>query len=158
MAPPPDLDGLSQDALKALILELLGRIAALERTIADQRDEIARLKGLKGRPQIKPSGMEQASQPTSPRSGTRRRGRGRKPAKGIIHEQCILKAVVPPGSRFKGYESFRVQDLILRAHTIRYRRERWLTPDGAHVIAPLPDGICGHFGPGLRRFVLAQHH
>jgi hypothetical protein len=38
------------------------------------------------------------------------------------------------------------------------RRERWLTPDGRTVVAPLPSGITDHFGPKLRRFVLAQHH
>ena len=38
------------------------------------------------------------------------------------------------------------------------RRERWLTPDGQTVLAPLPPGINGHFGPELRRFVLAQYH
>ena len=26
------------------------------------------------------------------------------------------------------------------------------------IAAPLPAGICGHFGPELRRFVLAQYH
>ena len=40
----------------------------------------------------------------------------------------------------------------------RYRRERWLTPDGRTVVAALPSGVKGHFGPELRRFVLAQHH
>ena len=51
-----------------------------------------------------------------------------------------------------------VQDLVLQARTIRYRRERWITPDGRTVIAPLPSGLSGHFGPELRRFVLAQYH
>jgi hypothetical protein len=41
---------------------------------------------------------------------------------------------------------------------IRYRRERWLTPDGRMLLAPLPGGVAGHFGPELRRFVLLQHH
>ena len=40
---------------------------------------------------------------------------------------------------------------------IRYRRERWATPDGQTVLAPLPSGVAGHFAPDLRRFVLAQH-
>ena len=51
-----------------------------------------------------------------------------------------------------------VQDLVLRPHVVRYRRERWLTPDGRTITAPLPPGISGHFGAQLRRFVLAQHH
>jgi hypothetical protein len=32
------------------------------------------------------------------------------------------------------------------------------TPDGDVMTAPLPAGINGHFGPELRRFVLAQYH
>ncbi len=40
---------------------------------------------------------------------------------------------------------------------IRYRRERWVTPDGQEIIAPLPEAVNGHFGPGVVRFVLMQH-
>ena len=40
---------------------------------------------------------------------------------------------------------------------IRFRRERWLLPSGETVLADLPAGIVGGFGPELRRFVLALH-
>jgi hypothetical protein len=157
MAPPSDLDARSPADLKALVIELLGQMAALEQTVAAQREEIARLKGLKGRPALKPSGMEKASQPKPPSPPKSRRGRG-KVTPRVAVEDRILAAMVPLGSRFKGYADFLVQNLVLRAEVIRYRRERWLTPEGQLVVAPLPGGVDGHFGPELRRFVLAQHH
>src|SRR5215212_3510283 len=155
MAPPGDLDALSPTELKALVVRLLGKVAGLEQTVAVQRTEIARLKGLKGRPALKPSGMEKASEPKplSPPKGRR----GPVTPRVAVEDQ-VIKAAVPPGSRFKGYADFLVQDLVLRVRCIRYRRERWSTPDGQLVVAPLPSGLEGHFGPELRRFVLAQYH
>src|SRR3954464_12084244 len=155
MAPPGDLDALSPTELKAFVVRLLGKVAALEQTVAAQRAEIARLKGLKGRPALKPSGMEKASEPKPP---SPRKGRRGPVTPRVAVEDQGIKATVPPGSRFKGYADFVVQDLVLRACCIRYRRERWLTPDGQLVVAPLPSGVDRHFGPELRRFVLAQYH
>ena len=154
---PADIDGLSLEALKALVVQLLSKVAEQERLIAELREENARLKGLNGRPRIKPSGMEDASEPkrSAKRGKHRRRG---KIVPRVAIEDRVIKAQVPPGSRFKGYESFVVQDIVLRAEAIRYRRERWVTPDGTIVLAGLPAGVVGHFGPELRRFVLAQHH
>ena len=158
MSSPPDLDALSSAELKALVIALLGRVSALERTVAAQCDEIARLKNVPGRPTLKPSGMENATQP-KPTGGKDKHGQdGKKTARRVIHEDRVVTAAAPAGSRFKGYEDFVVQDLVLRPHVVRYRRERWLTPDGQTITAPLPAEVRGHFGAELRRFILIQHH
>jgi hypothetical protein len=59
----------------------------------------------------------------------------------------VVKPALPRGSRFKGYTSFVVQDLVIRPHVVNFRCERWQAPDGGMVTAPLPAGIDGHFGP-----------
>jgi len=160
MVPPTDLDGLSHADLKSLVLKLFEEVAELRRTVAAQRDEIARLKGGPGRPNIKPSGMDKATEPKPPPTAAGEpRATGSKTSRLSIHEERTVKLAAPPrGSRFKGYTNFVVQDLVIRPHVVNFRCERWQTPDGDTMTAPLPAGISGHFGPDLRRFVLAQYH
>ena len=69
MLPLPDLDCLSHAELKSLVVKQLEESAELRRMVAALREEIARLKGLKGRPKISPSGMEPAAE-RQPRGGT----------------------------------------------------------------------------------------
>ena len=160
MAPPGPIDELSSAELVALVTALLGKVADLERTVSAQRDEIARLKNLKGPPSIKASGMEQAT--SGKRSGSKHGRRGPKPVSRVVVEDRDLSPEMTPteraGARFKGYQHYLVQDLVISPQTIRYRRERWVTADGRTVTAPLPAGIRGHFGPELCRFVLTQYH
>src|SRR5450759_1629563 len=155
--PECDFVKLSRPELEALLIELFGEVATLKQTVAEQREEIARLKGLKGRPNIKLSGMDKGTAPAKPTKNEKRPGRGKvMPRVGV--EDKVINAEIPPGSRFKGYQSFLVQDLVISVRATRYQRERWVTPDGRTILAPLPEGIEGHFGPELRRFVLVQYH
>ena len=153
----PALSELSRSELEALLVKQFEDISVLKQMVGQLREEIARLKGLKGRPNIKPSGMDAGTEPAKPAAKEKRRGRGRVTPRVTIDEQ-IITTEVPPGSRFKGHESYLVQDLVITVRATCYQRERWITPDGRTILAPLPEGIAGHFGPELRRFVLMQYH
>jgi hypothetical protein len=91
MAPVTNVDALSGAELKALVVELLAKVAELERSLAAQRDEIARLKGLQGRPTIKPSGMDKHTSPIR---------RARTPSPGVGGRKR-------PGSPFMRIASYR---------------------------------------------------
>jgi hypothetical protein len=154
-----DMSGLGLEELKALLVQALEENARLKAENAGLREEIARLKGLKGRPKLKPSGMDKAAEAAGAKDGGRKGRRGAKRTKLAINESRILKPdSLPEGARFKGYEDFIVQDLVIKPWTIRYRRERWLLPSGETVVAALPKGAASHFGPALKRFVLSQYH
>src|SRR6476646_3165766 len=88
-----DIDGLSLEALKALVVQLLSKVTEQERLIAELREERARLMVLRGRPRIKPSGMEDASKPklAGKRGKHRRRG---KIVPGVAIEDRVIKAQV----------------------------------------------------------------
>lgn len=133
--------------------------AALKAENEALKDEIARLKGLPPRPKftVKPSGMEQATSKPVGKKG-RKRGRGAVCDKLVVTSTVTLTAPVPPGARFKGYEDVLVQDLRISVAVVRYRRERWETPSGERIMAALPPGILGGFGPEVRRFIAAGHY
>src|SRR3569833_1498674 len=158
-----------------LVVALLGIIEALGETVQKHeeqiellKDEIRILKGGKKRPQFKPCKMYQGtarsdSKEADGEQDTRRAGSDKrnKTAELEIHDEQILqpKRRIPPGSRFKGYRNVVIQDLVIRAHNIRYRLARWLTPQGEYLIGELPAHLAGgHFGTTLRSYVLYQHH
>ncbi len=97
---PKDISGTSLEELKALLVQALEENARLKAENAELREEIARLKGLKGRPKLKPSGMEKAAE-ASATKGSRRKGRrGGNRAKLSISETRIVKPdSLPEGAR-----------------------------------------------------------
>lgn len=154
-----NLDALSLADLKRLAAELLVRVSALEDENQALREENARLKGLPKRPKLAPGGMDKATDPdkrSKVKAARRQKRKGGKRTPPATEERTLTVAV-PVGSKRKGYETYTVQDLALTPRVIRYRRERWLTPDGRSIVAPLPEAVSGHFGPGVVRFVLMQH-
>ena len=143
-----------------LLLEICHR---QQEEIQQLRDEIARLKGQKGKPVINPSALEGNDREAKQRQAQdkKRSGKRSKTQKLEIHEQIRVapQADIPEGSRFRGCQPFTVQDLHVRVHNTRYWLERWETPTGETLLGKLPAAIGGvHFGPELRTFILYQYH
>jgi hypothetical protein len=126
------------------------------------KDEIARLKGHPPKPKIRPSSLEEGrpKEPTEekkPRPGS---GKRQKTAALEIHAtEYISVAEVPPGSTFKGYQEYTVQDIEIQPRNTRYFMERWETPDGEILRGVLPVAVQeGHFGPTLVSYILYQYY
>src|SRR3954464_14873067 len=157
--PLPDLDALSLDELKKLVVQLLVEVTALREENQQLRAENARLKDLPQKPKLAPGGMDKATEPDKrartkqARRQRRKRQSGQRPPP--VTEERTLVVEAPAGSRRRGFEPFTVQDLILTPQVIRFRRERWVTPEGQEITAPLPPEVTGH--SGIVRYVLMQH-
>src|SRR5512134_3844475 len=95
------LSGLSRGQLEALAERLLAENAALKQAIAELRGEVAALKGLKGRPRVTPSGMDEGTESKPAGQRPDRGSKGSKSERFTVDEERIIKAAVPPGSRFK---------------------------------------------------------
>src|SRR5512143_1667949 len=89
---PIDLDALSLDELKRLVVELLVRVTAQEAEIRALRDELAEAKKVPKRPRLAPGGMDKATEPDK-RAGRKaarrqkRRGRSGKRTPPATEEQ-----------------------------------------------------------------------
>src|SRR5436309_14560078 len=121
------LSGLPRAELEALAERLLAENDALRQVIAGLKAEVATLKGVRGRPKLKPSGMNERTEPAPAES----RGRGAKASKAgrlPIDEERVIAAEVPAGSRLNGYAAVLGQVLVTRPHVARLRRERSLPP------------------------------
>ncbi len=129
-------------------------------------DEVARLKGLKPKPMIRPSRLEKDTNANTnkdrPASDGKRPGSAKrsKTKELTIHEtKLILPQSIPPGSRPNGYEDFTQQELEIKPRNTLYRRQRWVTPAGDELLGPLPpEAQTGHFGARLIAYILHQYH
>jgi Transposase IS66 family len=163
-----DLSGVTEPEAHRVIGLLLGRLdealralAAAQAEIGRLRDEVQRLKGEQGRPTFRPappardvsSERERPKEPPAP-------PQPRAPLVVDREERLgVDRSTLPPDARFKELESFVVQDLVLRAETVRFLRERWHSVEaGRSYLAPLPAGYTDHYGPAVKALVLHLYY
>jgi uncharacterized small protein (DUF1192 family) len=138
----PRIVDIPEEDRTPLVVTLLEVIQLQQEQIQALKDEIARLKGQKPRPKIKPSKLEkgdtkkEGKDVDGKRPGSVKRS---KTAELEIDQIVIISPEhVPEGSKFKGYQDYTVQDIVFRTYNTRFRLQRWQIPTGEFVLGKLP--------------------
>lgn len=177
----PIEDSLARSIIIRL-LDLLERVLeendALKKELQELRDEINRIKGEQGKPNIKANHKkdEDISSETERKEaeakangdgdvvqpeadGKKRRRRERKLPKIKIDREEICrvnKEGLPEDLEFKGYSDVVVQNIIIKTDNVKYRREIYYSPSqNRSYLGELPKEVReqGEFGPGVRALI-----
>lgn len=147
-----------------IVEELVVAVEALKVENQQLRDEIQRLKGEQGTPRFPPrtpppTGGNISSE--SERREPRRRCTGSKQDQLTVtrtERLTVDPSTLPADAVRNGLDPVVIQDLIVRVDTIRFEREVWYSPSQhRRIMAPLPAGYTGQFGPHLKALALALH-
>lgn len=165
--------------LLAIIEQLIEHSQKQQEDIEVMKDEIRILKGEKKRPKFKPSKLDastndaqdkgsdiNADEATSEDDKTGKSGkynpkkkRRNKKNLPVDREKRIKPDNIPEGSRYHSHKDFYVQELVIKREHIRYRLERWITPDGKLITGKLPGSLENrHYGSTLVTYLLYQHN
>ena len=165
----PEIPEIPEEEQTPIVKALLFLIHQLSHKIQDQakeieklKAEITKLKGQKGPPKIRPSknGKDAKGKAAKDAVKNRQVRQGPNLERRRSEDRVIQPKDVPEGSRFKGYQDFTVEDIIVEAVGIRFRMAVYVTPEGKTIRGELPPEFQNnnHFSPTLRAFILQQYH
>jgi hypothetical protein len=160
-----DLAGARQAIV--LLLNLVEEVKQendrLRVTVQQLRDEINRLKGEQGKPDIKPNKKKDKNH-----SSEKERRKPKKWQKSSKLEQVeadrqqilrVDQSELPADAEFKGYEPVIVQEIKIETDNVRFLKEKYYSPSlGKTWLAPLPAGYEGQFGPHVRSLVITLYY
>jgi hypothetical protein len=166
-----DLSNIQDENARQLIVRLMNLVEAVTTDLRNAqveiqrlRDENNRLKGEQGKPKIKPNTSKPQQQNYSSEKERRKSKPRQKQAKKDkleIHRKQMLtvdRDSLPADAEFKGYEDVVVQDVIFRAENVCFHKEKfWSRSLGRSILAPLPLGYEGEFGPGLKALTVTLY-
>ena len=178
--------GEAQDIVKKLF-NLIERLASdksvLETDLQQLRDEVNRLKGEQGKPNIKPNKNNKGEDISSEKerkkaeadaeketnkedvedenTNSKKKKRRRKPKLPQVTIDQTLKRVLdktslPSDLMSKGFRDVVIQDIIIKTNNIKYRCEIFYSPsENKYYRAKLPEGVQdqGEFGVGVRSLI-----
>jgi hypothetical protein len=134
------------------------------------KDEVNRLKGEQGKPNVKPNKPNKpgSGDPNTDHSSEEPRRKPNPAPKGTKNDTVEVNrtqrlpvdpAILPEDAVFKGYETHLIQDLLLKTDNVLFERAKYYSPStGKTYLAALPPGYEGGFGPNLKALVLSLHH
>lgn len=174
-----ELSQIQDERAKELLVRLLNLVENLSADLREAqqenqrlRDEIARLKGEKGRPNIKPNAAAKSRNYSSEKDRKGRNGEqeaqaaraqppGPKQERVRIDREETLKvdpALLPGDAQFKGHDDVLVQDLLFRTDNVLFHKEKFYSPSEQKTyLAEMPRGYHGQFGPQLKAFVWVEY-
>jgi len=150
-----------------MLLNLVESLKSDNRELREQvqclRDEINRLKGEQGKPNIRPRKRKRTS---SNHSSERERHEPKKWKKSRKLDRIKIDHIevldveterLPADARFKSYEDTVVQDLDIRTNNILFRKKKYHSrSESKTYLAELPRGYEGQFGPGLKSLAIVM--
>jgi len=173
----------AQDIVKK-IFNLIERLAcdksSLEAELQQLRDEVNRLKGEQGKPDIKPNknnnkddissederkkaetDAQKETDNDTENTDSNKKKRRRKPKLSKIKidqvQSCSFdKTGLPDDLIFKGYDELVIQDIVIKTNNIKYRLPVYYSPsENKRYRAELPEGVQGQgeFGIGIRSLI-----
>ena len=167
-----DLNAIQDENARELIRQLLNLVEKLSADLRDAqieiqrlRDEVNRLKGEQGKPNIKgntPKPPPNNHSSENERHKSRQRHKKSKNAKIQIDREQVVDvdlSVLPKDAKFKEYKDVVVQDILLRTDNILFHKKKYYAAStGKTYLAKLPRGYEGKFGPGIKALTLAFYY
>jgi len=159
---PDKINFDDKESIKELIIALLNTIEHLVQENAklrvenqQLRDEIARLKGEKGKPKIRPS--VPSRELLSPKPKSKEWSKDSKKDKVKVDRQVTVSVdrPLPPDAHFACYRKVVIQDVVLKTDNVEYLLERYHSPSlNKYYDAKLPNSVrSSQFGANLKAFI-----
>jgi hypothetical protein len=147
-----------------LVEQLTGDLRAAQAEAQRLRDEVNRLKGEQGKPNIKGNRSKQPSDHSSEqeRKQGKAHSKSSKKAEIPINREEVVevdKSTLPKDAEFKGYEAVVVQDVKLETDNVLFLKEKYYAASTRQTyLAELPAGYEGQFGPGVKALVITLYY
>ena len=169
-----DLASMPEGGMKEALVQLFNLVEELSSTIRELqeenqklRDEINRLKGEQGKPNIKASIRKENNDFSSEKERKSEIDRKRGKREPKLNKIAITKTVkcevaaevLPADAEFKGYESVIVQDLKIEAENIEFQRDIYYSASCKKTFTgKVPLGYEGGYGPSVKSLAIIMKY